>query len=66
MWCGNAGIFVPREKGLIWKSVLNKLMTDDNFYQECSRNALARAKELSVLAEQQLAEFEKIIDEAEL
>jgi len=64
--CGDAGIFINRDKGLIWKSVLQKLMTDSEYYAECSKNSLARAKQLSKLAKKQLAEFEKIIDDAVL
>lgn len=59
--CGDAGIFVPREKGLVWKSVLKRLMTDEEYYAECSKNSLARALELNKIAKKQLAEFEEII-----
>lgn len=59
--CGDAGIFVPRDKGLIWKAVLEKLMTDDSYYAECSKKCKARAMELSKLAKKQLKEFEEII-----
>lgn len=64
--CGNAGIFVSREKALLWKAVLQRLMTDEEYYRECSQKSLARAKELNTIAKKQLVEFEKIIDKAEL
>lgn len=64
--CGDAGIFVNRDKGLIWKAVLDKLMTDSAYYAERSGACLARARQLSKLAKRQLAEFEKIINDAVL
>ena len=62
--CGNAGIFIPRDKGIVYKAVIEKLLNDPEYYDLCSRKCLDRAKELSDLAIKQLADFEKIIDEA--
>lgn len=63
--CGSAGLFAHRDKAFIWEGLIKKLLNDEEFYEEHSEKCLNRALELSILAEEQLIQFERILSEDE-
>lgn len=63
--CGQAGIFIHRDKALVWDAMIKRLLNDKEFYEAQSKKCIARALELSEIAEKQLAEWERIIAEDE-
>lgn len=61
--CGDAGIFIIRDKAYLWESQIKRLMEDDEYYALCSAKCKERAQYLSDLSKSQLEEWERIISE---